>query len=153
MTDKLEEIMRLQKQLQVDILGSNPAVWMIDERIQYVKDMTLALTDELHEALAEVGWKPWATSKHINRDAYVGELIDGLHLLINLFIVADVGPEELYTKYLAKRSENARRQADGYDGVSEKCPRCHRDLIESKQYGSPCDPIHEWCGVYGAYVS
>jgi len=152
-TDKLEEILRLQKQLQVEAYGANPSLMMNDERIQYIKDMILAATDELHEALAEVGWKPWGASRHFNRDAFVSELIDVQHFLNNLFLVADVGPEELYTKYRAKHSENARRQAEGYDGFAEKCPQCKRDLTEAKTLGSPCDPLHEWCGVYGTYVS
>jgi hypothetical protein len=152
-SDKLDEMMRLQKQLQVEAFGADPSVMQDADRIQYIKDMVLAATDELHEALAEVGWKPWATSKHLNREAFVSELVDVDHFLMNLFIAAGVGPEERYTKYLAKRSENARRQAVGYDGVTEKCSQCHRDLAESKAYGSPCDPLHDWCGVYGAYVS
>lgn len=153
MTDKLEEIMRLQRQLQVEAFGLDPAGMMDDDRAQYIKEMALALTDEVHEALAETGWKSWAKSRHLNREAYVSELVDALHFLVNLLLVANVGPEELYTKYLAKRAENARRQEAGYDGVSEKCSLCHRDLAEAKKYGSPCDPLHDWCGVYGAYVS
>jgi phosphoribosyl-ATP pyrophosphohydrolase len=151
--DRLYEMLRLQRQLQTETFGANPAVMQDADRIQYIKDMVLAATDELHEVLAEVGWKPWATSRHVNRDAYVSELVDVWHFVMNLLIAVDCGPEELYTKYLAKRSENARRQEAGYDGVSEKCSQCHRDLLESKAHGSPCDPLHDWCGVYGAYVS
>jgi hypothetical protein len=66
-SDKLDEMMRLQKQLQVEAFGADPSVMQDADRIQYIKDMVLAATDELHEALAEVGWKPWATSKHLNR--------------------------------------------------------------------------------------
>jgi hypothetical protein len=88
----------------------------------------LALEDELHEMLGEVGWKPWATSRHFNRQQYLGELVDAFHFLMNLILVAR--GEEQSTKelgaefsrlYKQKRIVNMRRQEKGYDGVSEKC--------------------------------
>src|SRR3546814_16501718 len=33
--------------------------------VEYIKNQVLALLDEGHEALNEVGWKPWASSRHV----------------------------------------------------------------------------------------
>src|SRR5690606_23168798 len=90
--------------------------------------MHIALIDELHEALAEIGWKPWATSQHFNQAAVKGELVDAFHFFMNLCMVAKVSPEDLIQGYINKSAKNIQRQADGYDGVSTKCPRCNRAL-------------------------
>ena len=52
-----------------------------------------------------------------------------------MILVVGVNGAELRERYLAKRVVNAQRQADGYDGVAGKCPRCHRDYLESA-----CEP-------------
>lgn len=124
----LQQLLEAQRELQIKSYGKDPAELTTDEKVQFIKDMTLALTDEVHEALQEVGWKPWATSRHINRDAFVGELVDALHFFLNLCLVADVDGFELMEKYMAKRKKNADRQEAGYTGVDGKCPSCHRAL-------------------------
>ena len=124
----LEDIFKRQRELQTKSFGVDPSLMSDVERARYIIDMNLALQDELHEALAEVGWKPWAKSRHFNRDAYVGELVDALHFLVNLFLVADCDANEVASKYQEKANRNARRQASGYDGVSGKCYVCGRAL-------------------------
>jgi len=124
----LSEIFARQRELQTRSFGVDPASLDENERVRYVIDMNMALQDELHEALGEIGWKPWATSRHFNRDAYVGELIDALHFLVNLFLVAGADADEVHNLYLAKANKNARRQQDGYDGLTGKCRVCARAL-------------------------
>jgi hypothetical protein len=97
-----------------------------EARMEYLRTQSLALTDELHEALAETGWKPWATSNHINRDAYAGEMADTFIFLMNMMLVADITPTELLALVKAKQIKNRQRQDDGYDGVTTKCPGCKR---------------------------
>lgn len=125
-----------QEELQRESFGFDFGKSMSDEeRVDYIRVNVLALTDELHEALGEVGWKPWATSRHINTNAYFGELIDALHFLMNLLLATglevDDLAEQLSERYFHKRAINARRQADGYDGISGKCPGCGRDINET----------------------
>jgi dimeric dUTPase (all-alpha-NTP-PPase superfamily) len=122
----LDIIFDRQLKLQRESFGVNPADFTEEEKIQFIKDMILAATDELHEALGEVGWKPWATSKHINREAFVGELVDVFHFLVNLWLAVGATSEEVEIRYLAKANKNAKRQAEGYDGVWGKCPECKR---------------------------
>jgi dimeric dUTPase (all-alpha-NTP-PPase superfamily) len=133
----LDLIFEKQKALQVRSYGGDPAELPDEERIAYVRNMTLALEDELHEALAETGWKPWATSRHINREAYVGELVDALHFLVNLFLVVGAGADEVHARYIEKSTRNAKRQSDGYDGLAGKCTSCRAALDDA---GVTCTP-------------
>lgn len=130
MTDKYEfrDALRAQYELQLNAYGSDPVELPEHEKIEFIRWNVLALEDELHEALAEVGWKPWATSKHINRDAFKGELVDAFHFLMNLMIVTGIDADEFLAGYREKNLRNAARQAEGYDGVKGKCPGCRRAL-------------------------
>lgn len=119
MSDILEEIFELQRQLQVQKFR-DPARLSRDEALEFIRWNVLAAEDELHEALQEVGWKPWATSRHINRHEYVGELIDMLHFVVNLFLVVGVTPAEVLERYKLKNAKNHRRQEDGYTGEKDK---------------------------------
>ena len=87
---------------------------------QEVKDNILALEDELHEALNEVGWKPWATSRHMNREAYLSELVDALHFLVNLYALGGGDSMDMFERYLKKNNRNRERQLEGYDGIKGK---------------------------------
>lgn len=123
-----EDAMKDQWALQVQSYKKDPTALSDEERAEFIRWNVLALEDELHEALAEVGWKPWATSRHLNREAFKGEMVDAFHFLMNLLLAADISAEEFLEGYQAKRRKNAKRQSDGYDGVSTKCPGCNRAL-------------------------
>lgn len=125
-----EDVYAHQLDMQVNVYGDGTPLDQFDDlrKVEFIKNNVLAALDELHEALAEVGWKPWASSRHINRDAVKGELVDVLHFYINLLGVIGVTPDELFEDYFKKAAKNKKRQEDGYDGVSTKCPGCHRAL-------------------------
>lgn len=108
---------------------------MTDEhRMAFIREQSLALIKELGEALDETGWKPWASSRHLNVEPYVGEVVDVFHFMLNLLLVTGVSPaimaEKFSEKFFAKQVLNAQRQHDGYDGVTTKCPECRRALDE-----------------------
>lgn len=134
----LVRMLKAQLQLQLESYGKDPRTLDGDERADFVRWNAFALEDEIHEALGEIGWKPWATSRHLNAEAFIKEMVDAWHFFMNLLLVAggELGlePDELATmfedRYFAKRKVNAQRQTDGYDGVSSKCENCHRDLAE-----------------------
>lgn len=133
--------LEMQHRLQLDAYGINYATMTDEEKIVAAKDMILALTDELHEALAEIGWKPWATSRHINGEAFKGELIDAYHFLMNLFLIAGMNDNEVERRYREKNRRNLDRQIEGYDGISGKCPNCKRALDDSKD----ATTFHPYC--------
>ena len=131
MPNRWEQMWQAQYELQQQIppLGRTPYDLRGEERIQFFKDQILALENELHaEVLGEMGWKPWATSRHFNREAVAHELIDVFHFFLNLCMAAEMGPAEFYRLYMEKNEINRRRQTNGYDGVEGKCKDCGRAL-------------------------
>ena len=134
----LQMILDRQRELQKKHYGVDVTTLSDEERAQYIRDMSLALADELHEALNETGWKPWATSRHLNRQAYLGELIDVLHFWCNLVLITNTNEKELLDMYFAKADKNAKRQLAGYDGVAGKCTTCGRAFDDAAVL---CTPI------------
>lgn len=125
--DRLGEMFEMQADLQRKSYGSHPAdMPTIPEKAQFVKDMVMALEDELHEALFEISWKPWAKGEHFRKDAFRAELVDAWHFFMNLCLVADMTPAMLHQEYMKKHQKNAQRQLEGYDAQSTKCPKCTR---------------------------
>lgn len=160
--DRLNEMFELQGNLQRETYGSHPSditELPVDaddnqypNRIEFIKDMHIALGDEMAEFMGEIGWKPWATSQHINFEAAQGELVDAFHFFMNLCMAVEMTPEMLYERYKAKRLKNIKRQEDGYDGITGKCPGCGRALDDD---GVLCaqnmgDPELFWCDQHQA---
>lgn len=131
------EFLGLQLALQAEGLGIDLPGFNTEERVNYIHYNTTGISAEIHEALDETSWKPWANGDpYINRDLYMKELIDALHFLGNLFLVvmpnsptpiADLAAE-IEERYKHKRVVNIKRQEDGYDGKTGKCPGCKRAL-------------------------
>jgi len=123
----LDKIFERQLELQRKSFGVSPNELDAEGRRDYIVDMMLALQDELHEALNETGWKAWQTSRHFHKDRFGNELIDALHFLVNLFLVAGWTADDVEAAYFEKAAINAARQAKGYDGLN-KCKGCNRAL-------------------------
>lgn len=142
MDDKLDRMMARQLQLQIESYGLDPGEMSAAEAIQYVHFNITALTDELHEALGETHWKPWAKGEGFKDvEAFKAELIDAWHFFMNLCLVSGMEPSELFTRYEVKRAINAQRQVDGYDGVTTKCPGCGRAMDDPDVKCHPVPPI------------
>src|SRR5688572_32619334 len=125
-----------QRRLQIDSFKNDPCLLEGDEVAAFIDWNLTALVAEIHEARDEIGWKPWASSKHVNVDPLRKEMVDAVHFFMNILLAAH-GPDVIeygetwlsdlfYLDYLSKREVNAERQANGYDGLSGKCPSCHR---------------------------
>jgi hypothetical protein len=141
--DKMQLWLDKQSELQYKMPSPHPTVLYVNATeddeggseedrkaaIDFIHWNVTAATDELHELLGEIGWKPWAKSRHINWDAARGEWIDAMHFMANLALVLGLDDaDEVIERYLGKHKKNEQRQTDGYDGVSTKCPGCHRAL-------------------------
>ncbi len=129
-------VLRWQADLQRRAYGYDVTGMEVPDLVEYVRWNMLALEDELHEALSEVSWKPWARTTYVNRVPFLQELIDAAHFLNNMWLaVAQLEPDEsaaLFVQmYWDKNKRNAQRQVDEYDGVSGKCPHCRRDLEDT----------------------
>lgn len=125
--DMLRQIFESQAYFQ-GLLGHDYNGMSVTERVSYLKDQILALTDEAHEALNEMGWKPWATSRHLNEKEFAGELADILCFLVNLALGVGLTSEDFYLLHQEKAQRNIKRQHEKYDGVTGKCPQCNRAL-------------------------
>lgn len=134
--DMLRQIFESQAHFQ-GLLGHAYDHMTDEEKVLYLKDQILALTDEAHEALNEIGWKPWATSRHINREEFAGELADILCFLVNLALGVGLTSEDFYRLHQEKALRNIKRQEAKYDGVSGKCPGCKRAIDDLRAKGLP----------------
>lgn len=141
--DQMQDWLDSQSELQHKMPSPHPTVLYVNATddneggseedrkaaIDFIHWNITALADEAHELLAEIGWKPWAKSRHINLEAARGEFIDMMHFMGNLALVLGMDDAaEIMRRYHAKHEKNAKRQEDGYDGVSTKCPGCKRAL-------------------------
>lgn len=142
--DRLTDMLGGQKQLMRILNGYNPERMLDEEKIDLIRTSILALEDELHEALLGVGWKPWATSRHIDREVFVSELIDALFFWLQLAALVDVTADEITGRYWHKLEKNIQRHNAGYDGVTGKCPSCGQSYDDS---GVTCRD--GFCGVNG----
>jgi dimeric dUTPase (all-alpha-NTP-PPase superfamily) len=141
--DRLVHMMEMQRKLQQRYNdGRDLTEFDDEERIEAIRINVLACTSELHEALDETGWKTWASSNHINHKAFYGEIVDAWHFLMNLMLHTGMSAEDLYVGYIEKNARNQKRQDEGYDGVSTKCPECKRAFDDVGQARVALGPRH-----------
>jgi dimeric dUTPase (all-alpha-NTP-PPase superfamily) len=154
MTDRLDQMLSMQRELQQKINGYDIGYQTYATRVSNIMLNVLGATDELHELLNETGWKPWAKSSFINTEAAQRELVDAWHFLMNLMLHLGMTGDDLYRMYREKNAVNHRRQDEGYDGVSGKCANCHRDLAEValREVHAQSSPRIDFHCVCGAYV-
>lgn len=122
------------KYLQEEFYGQKFEDFTHEQLVEWVRINILAAEDELHEALGEISWKPWASSQYFNREAYLGEIVDVLHFVGNLLAGAGISDRELNAAYLAKMERNRQRQRDGYTGL-DKCAGCKRAVDDIEAHG------------------
>lgn len=150
-------VMEAQRAFQERILGGVEPRHLPDaDKMAYLREQAFALLDEVHEAMAETGWKSWATSNHVNRAAFTSELADVYIFLMNLMLAGDVHMSELFQAVVAKQAKNHKRQDDGYDGVSTKCPGCGRAFDDDAVKCHPMvyvnvSPGEYWCERTGGH--
>jgi hypothetical protein len=141
MIGPFEEWLKLQLQLQVYTYQQDPRELEGKDCTDFLMWNAFAATDELHEAMQEIGWKPWASSRHVNSELFLEEVVDALHFIGNMVLAAAMDrretPEQLakilWVMYTKKLKINADRQVQGYDGLKGKCPTCRRVLFGSPQ--------------------
>lgn len=116
----LEQIVQRQLDLQISTFGVDPARMDSDSRAMYITDQALGAHDEISEALAHVGWKSWAESRHFDREDFASEAIDLLMYTLNFLLVAGLSPEDINEAHRAKVERVAQRQREGYQGRRDR---------------------------------
>lgn len=153
--DRLQAMLEMQRELQEIMPPHRPFPSDVPEILMsQVRMNVLALISELMEMLDETGWKPWASSNHINAEAYKAEIVDAWHFLMNLMILGGMTADDLHAGYLAKHAKNRARQEEGYDGVSTKCPRCKRAYDDPAVRCHPAQPPIDmpWCAFHKKHL-
>ena len=142
MEDQFGLMLQMQLDLQKNHMGANPQTLTGDAMADFMRWNAFALEDEIHEAMAEVDWKPWAKPaiRSVREDKFLKEMVDAWHFFMNMLLCGlpdspAVIADKFTKAYIAKNAVNAQRQADGYDGISTKCPECKRELSEVDQLG------------------
>lgn len=133
----LSHWLEAQKAYQLEAFGLDWDALRADSETltAYVTTMLNAAFLEVAEVQQEVPWKPWARVDKAavwadNRDKVVAECVDVLFFIANVLGAAGCTDSELARRYAAKMAVNERRQATGYDGVTDKCGHCGRALDE-----------------------
>ena len=126
MADRLDEIFALQKAFHESLVASRHLESITPE--EWIQKHTLAMISELSELIDEVNFKWWKNKKPVNERAVKEELVDILHFFVSMCLQAGMTPEELYTIYKEKNSENFRRQQGqstkpGYDAGEAPPPQ------------------------------
>lgn len=116
-----------------------------------------ALLHEMVEMESETGWKPWAKGRFVNLEAARGEWIDMLHFMLNGALLLGLdNADDILDRYLRKHQKNTKRQEDGYDGVSTKCPGCKRALddeaVECRIVDANTLRTQYWCDIKQDYI-
>ena len=66
-------------------------------------------------------------------------MVDAWHFFMNLLLITGCDAVDFYKAYVGKHDLNAKRQADGYDGIKGKCKVCGRALDDPHV---KCDENH-----------
>ena len=116
--DKLEEIFRLQKELNQRI-GVDTDRMTDAERQQWVLNYCRAMSQEVAELIDCVPWKWWAKYQQFDPQNARVEVVDLLHFLVSVAQVLGIGPDEIFEAYTKKHQVNLDRQASGYTTKDE----------------------------------
>jgi len=108
--DKLSDLFKIQMDLQIKLGNNKKVIW----NQEYINNMSLALIDEILEALRETPWKPWKKQQSLNKERYKEEIIDAWNFLINLSLAAGMTSNEIYERFIDKNKINHKRKETGY---------------------------------------
>lgn len=112
----LESLLSDQERLQGLVIGGRPADLTGDKLIAYIRDMCIGLADEAHEVLGEIGWKPWGSSRHVNRNAACDEVVDAMRFLLNVTLALQMDGVEFRRRWDLSLEKVTRRVEEGYEG-------------------------------------
>jgi len=116
--DKLDEIFRLQQQLNLRI-GVDTTNLTDEERQKWVLNYCRAMTQEIAELTDSVPWKWWAKYQKFDKQNARVEVIDLLHFLVSIAQVLEMGPADFSEAYAKKHQVNVARQDSGYHTKDE----------------------------------
>ncbi len=116
--DKLEEIFRLQKELN-ERIGVQLDGLSDEDKAKWVLNYSRAMSQEMAELIDSMPWKWWAKYQKFDEQNARVEVIDLFHFLISLAQTLGMSPDDVYQAYLKKNKVNHQRQESGYSTKDE----------------------------------
>jgi dimeric dUTPase (all-alpha-NTP-PPase superfamily) len=119
--DRLTAMFALQSKLQErlgtwDKIKDNPSM-----RQQFLNQMTIAMVEEVVEITRETAYKNpdfvpfgWKKTQVENTEKLKEEIVDLMHFVMNVSLVAGMDAEEMFQIYMRKNKVNHVRQDTGY---------------------------------------
>ena len=99
--------------------------------IECYRVTSLALIDEVMEALHCSPWKPWSKRTEWDRDELQAELVDVFTFFVQLCILGGITPEDLELGYAEKAKVNEDRQKSGTYGLNSGLSRLPQQQIDT----------------------
>lgn len=120
--DNLALMLLMQKTLQENAYGYKFADMTIEKRVEFIKEMSIHATQEIHEMLYELPhFKPWKDYSGMTDDEKnqafekaKGEFVDFMHFTLNMALALGLTSDDILEGYSAKNQENYQRQTEGY---------------------------------------
>ena len=122
----MEKIFNHQRYLMEEVYKLSP-----EEMIDHYRITSLALVDEVMEALHHAPWKPWSKRTSWDWEELQGELVDVFTFFVQLCILAGVGPEDLESWYFEKSKINEDRQKSGVYGADSPLSKLSQKQIHT----------------------
>ena len=97
-------------------LGQRRTYDTMEQRVQSVRNLSLAVMMELAELVDSTPWKPWRpmVDQGFYRDNAAREVIDIMFFLVAICEDLNITAEQLETKFAAVLHNNLLRLEDGY---------------------------------------
>ena len=115
MTDKLDDIFKLQNELNCRIGVNAQEIFRDPEAMRtWVLNYSRALGQELAELVDSTPWKWWAKYQEMDLQNARVEIIDMLHFLVSLAQVTGMSADDVFELYTKKHKLNHERQDMGY---------------------------------------
>lgn len=112
--DKLEEMFRLQAELNARIGVADFSTMSEKEQTHWILNYCRAMSQELAELTDSVPWKWWAKYQTFDKQNARVEVVDLFHFLISLAEVLGMSAEDVFRIYTEKNKVNHQRQESGY---------------------------------------
>lgn len=122
----MKEIFDRQRYLMEEVYELSP-----EAMVDHYRVTSLALVDEVMEALHHVPWKPWSKRTSWDWEELQKELVDVFTFLVQLCILAGMGPEDLGRGYFEKSRINQDRQESGTYGADNPVSKLSQEQIDA----------------------
>lgn len=118
--DKLDMMFKKQKELQ-ERLGTFKKIKTVKDKQAFINQMGIAIVEEAIEILRATPYKNpsfvkfgWKKNQTMNKSLFKEEIVDLWHFLINMAMIAEMGPNEFFSIYCKKNKINFIRQKNKY---------------------------------------